>query len=180
VALTVAAGLGVLDAARALGAQGAALDWPNDVVLDGAKLAGVLVETRGLDPATPAYVVGVGLNVAQRTFPPELLLERPVTSLALAGVGASLPEVEAAVLEHLTRSLTRIGSDVAGLARDYLAAGRFQGLVSAATGQETLVGQILELDLDQGLLLETDTGRRRLPLDRLRRLEAAGRAPGAQ
>ena len=62
-ALTLAAGLAVLDTCAALGAQGAMLDWPNDGVVGDAKLAGILTESRGLDPAAPAWVVGVGLNI---------------------------------------------------------------------------------------------------------------------
>jgi len=93
-ALTMAGGLAVFDLARELGVAGARLKWPNDLVVDGegldaelgAKLAGVLVETRGLDPERPHYVLGVGVNVRQREFAPELVAERAVTSLLLCGV----------------------------------------------------------------------------------------------
>jgi biotin-[acetyl-CoA-carboxylase] ligase BirA-like protein len=46
------------------------LKWPNDVVVDGRKIAGILLESR---PATTrAVVVGIGINVAQDRFPAEL------------------------------------------------------------------------------------------------------------
>lgn len=56
--------LGVLDCLRGpLGIAKAALKWPNDLVVEGRKLAGVLVEA-GSSPQGPFAVCGVGLNVA--------------------------------------------------------------------------------------------------------------------
>ena len=52
-ALTMATGLAVHDAVRGLGVDAVRLDWPNDVVVDDAKLCGILVESRGLTPAAP-------------------------------------------------------------------------------------------------------------------------------
>jgi BirA family transcriptional regulator, biotin operon repressor / biotin---[acetyl-CoA-carboxylase] ligase len=59
--LALVAGVGAARALRALGAERTALKWPNDLVLDGAKLGGILVETRSHDGATLA-VIGIGLN----------------------------------------------------------------------------------------------------------------------
>lgn len=87
--LTMAAGLGVLDCVRAAGAVEARLKWPNDVLVGGAKLAGILVEARALGTEHAACVVGVGLNVAQGSFPAALQAEREVTSLALQGITAA-------------------------------------------------------------------------------------------
>ena len=60
----------------------ASLKWPNDVLCAGAKLAGVLIETRGLDPRSPHYEVGIGLNVDMTA---DGLPVPEATSLALAG-----------------------------------------------------------------------------------------------
>ncbi len=60
-ALSLVAGVAVVRALRALGVRAAALKWPNDLVVDGAKLGGILVETRS--HGTVAYaVIGVGIN----------------------------------------------------------------------------------------------------------------------
>ncbi|MCK6445203.1 MAG: biotin--[acetyl-CoA-carboxylase] ligase [Planctomycetes bacterium] len=106
-ALTMASGLAVWRALRALGLLGVELKWPNDLFVGRAKLVGILVETRGLDPRAPHYVVGVGINVAQRTFAPELLAERAVTSLALCGVERSTDDVLRAALAELEPALER-------------------------------------------------------------------------
>jgi BirA family biotin operon repressor/biotin-[acetyl-CoA-carboxylase] ligase len=59
--LSLAAGVAVANALRDLGASEVALKWPNDLVARGAKLGGILVETRAQDRETLA-VVGVGIN----------------------------------------------------------------------------------------------------------------------
>ena len=60
-ALSLVAGVAVTRTLRAAGVSRAALKWPNDLVVDGAKLGGILVETRAEGRRTRA-VVGVGIN----------------------------------------------------------------------------------------------------------------------
>jgi len=59
--LSLVAGVAVARALRTLGVARAALKWPNDIVVGGAKLGGILVETRGSGDALRA-VIGVGIN----------------------------------------------------------------------------------------------------------------------
>lgn len=58
------------------------LKWPNDLLLDGAKLSGILLERNG-----DTVIVGIGVNLAHH---PEGL-DRPATSLAASGFGAPDP-----------------------------------------------------------------------------------------
>src|SRR4051812_22446830 len=60
-ALSLVAGVACVRALRALGAAPVALKWPNDLVIDAAKLGGILVETRMRGGSTLA-VIGVGIN----------------------------------------------------------------------------------------------------------------------
>lgn len=81
--VTLALGLGVRDALVARSPAPIQLKWPNDVLIAGKKLAGLLVETQVRAAQVEAVVVGLGLNVTCREFPPEL---RPTaTSLQLGG-----------------------------------------------------------------------------------------------
>ena len=96
--LPLLTGLAVVEALDAVAGVTAALKWPNDVLIDGRKVAGILVER-----VEEAVVVGVGLNVSTRAD--ELPVES-ATSLALAG--GSIDR------EILTREVLR------GLARRYL------------------------------------------------------------
>ena len=76
----------------------AAIKWPNDVWIEGRKVAGILVEGR---PQEGWAVLGVGLNVTTAHFPPELA--ESATSLHLAGVAATPTQV----LDDLVASLSR-------------------------------------------------------------------------
>lgn len=178
VALTMAAGLAVLGAARALGLAAAALDWPNDVAVRGAKLAGILVESRSRGADPPHFAVGVGLNVAQRSFSPELTAERAVTSLALEGIDCGVERALAAALEALGRELPRAFDAPDAVARDYAAALGLRGeRVRAAAGERRVEGRLVELTPAGGLVVETAAGRReRLPLEHVTRLERQGTA----
>lgn len=61
--LSLVVGLALLRALQELGVQGAGLKWPNDVLVNGRKIAGILLELSG-DPADLCHVViGVGINV---------------------------------------------------------------------------------------------------------------------
>ena len=170
-ALTIAAGLAAFDAARALGVRDARLDWPNDLVAGAAKLAGVLVETRGLDPRAPHYVVGVGLNVRQRTFPVELVAEREVASLATLGIDATVEEALAALLEALPRRLDRIDADADDLAAEFLhATGLLGARVRVLVGDTEHVGVLDGLSIADGLSLH---GTARFPLEIVRAVSAS-------
>jgi len=79
----------------------AAIKWPNDVWIERRKVAGILVEGR---PQQGWAVVGVGVNVTTREFPPELV--ETATSLRLAGVPATPESVLADLLESLTEWLS--------------------------------------------------------------------------
>jgi len=172
-AVTAMAGLAVLDALRELGFERARLKWPNDVLVEGAKLAGILVETRGLDPAAPHFVVGIGLNVAQRTFPAELERERAVTSLAREGSSAGVEDVLARLLATLPGRWHQAHDERERLAFDYLeAADLARRSLRATLAGEQVEGRIVGLDFTRGLRLALASGTERvLALEHVRALE---------
>ncbi len=64
--MSLVVGLAVLGALREQGISGAGLKWPNDVLVSGRKIAGILLEMIG-DPADVCHVVvGIGVNVNMR------------------------------------------------------------------------------------------------------------------
>jgi BirA family biotin operon repressor/biotin-[acetyl-CoA-carboxylase] ligase len=117
--IALVAGLAVRDAvAHAAPAADVRIKWPNDVLVAGRKVAGVLVEAVTSGSRVDAVIVGIGINVHTRTFPPEL--GDRATSIALAAPGAALDR--ACVLAHVIEALDR---DL------HLVAGRGLGLVRA-------------------------------------------------
>lgn len=61
-ALGIATGLGVADALRRHGVPGVGLKWPNDILVGGAKLGGILAEVEGEAHGPTRAIVGIGLN----------------------------------------------------------------------------------------------------------------------
>lgn len=85
----------------------AQIKWPNDVWVGGKKVAGILVEGR---PQEGWAVLGIGLNVATRSFPDEL--SEIATSLALEGASVSREEVLVSLLASFDRLLAAPSSEV--------------------------------------------------------------------
>jgi len=77
---TALAALGLVNALEALGLQ-AEIKWPNDVLLGGKKVAGVLVEMEWQENDLAALVIGLGVNVLPASVPPEEMLRYPATSV---------------------------------------------------------------------------------------------------
>jgi len=80
--LPLAAGLAAVAAIRAASGLTADLRWPNDLLLGTRKTGGILVESKTESGAAAFAVVGIGINVHQREFDPDLAT--PATSLDLA------------------------------------------------------------------------------------------------
>jgi BirA family transcriptional regulator, biotin operon repressor / biotin---[acetyl-CoA-carboxylase] ligase len=152
--LTLRAGAAVADVAQAVDASGRAaqIKWPNDVLLDSGKVAGILVEGR---PQEGWAVLGIGLNVALdlKALPGEL---RPT----VATLGLAPGDVEG-VLGHLLVALQRrLGVTPEAVADALRARDALLGRpVEWAGGSGTGAG----ID-DAGRLL-VDTGSRTVALD---------------
>jgi BirA family biotin operon repressor/biotin-[acetyl-CoA-carboxylase] ligase len=83
--LPLAAGLAAVDAIRAVAGLAVDLRWPNDLLIGPKKTGGILVEAQSESGAHAFAVVGIGINVHQRSFDPELAT--PGTSLDVAAGG---------------------------------------------------------------------------------------------
>jgi BirA family biotin operon repressor/biotin-[acetyl-CoA-carboxylase] ligase len=107
--LSLAAGLAVRAAIEQVDSRVIAdLKWPNDVLIGGKKVCGILTEMNAEATRVRYIVVGVGINVNQTTFPTEL----SATSLRLAtGSEWSRVEVVAALLKSLDREYRELVED---------------------------------------------------------------------
>jgi len=110
--LSFAAGVAVARAIREVCGLDANLKWPNDVLVNGRKAAGILIET-----AENAALAGMGLNVNVAAFPSDL--ESSATSLLLeTGREWSIQETESSLRSHLFRLATEPWSAVLSLWRE--------------------------------------------------------------
>jgi BirA family transcriptional regulator, biotin operon repressor / biotin---[acetyl-CoA-carboxylase] ligase len=107
--LSLAAGLAVHGAIRQVDSRVTPdLKWPNDVLIDGKKVCGILTEMNAEATRVRYIVVGIGINVNQASFPKEL----PATSLRLVtGSEWSRVELAAALLKSLDREYRQLLED---------------------------------------------------------------------
>lgn len=107
-ALTLAIGLGVIDALRELGAAGVQLKWPNDLIAAGGKLGGILTEMQSRTGATTSVVTGVGLNIDLSEHPDLGLDSRWAERIAdLKGHVTELPgrnAIAASIINSLSKT----------------------------------------------------------------------------
>jgi BirA family biotin operon repressor/biotin-[acetyl-CoA-carboxylase] ligase len=103
--LSLVVGIAMMRALDELGVPGTGLKWPNDVLLNEGKLAGILLEAQGDMLGPSAVVIGIGLNLSV----PEALRERIDQAVSdLASLDMPLPErnhVLAVLLKHLAAVL---------------------------------------------------------------------------
>ena len=161
--VSLACGLAVRDAvARALGASReaeVAVKWPNDVLINGKKVAGVLVESALAGPKVEYVVVGIGINVLTRALPEELAAT--ATSLAIEGaVGLDRAEILADVLVGLDRDVELVTHRGLGLVHGRLTrhdalAGRE---VESTEVGSSLRGTACGIDLEGRLLVRKPDG----------------------
>ncbi len=153
------AGLAVAEALAGLGIA-ARLKWPNDVLVDGRKVAGVLCELRRLPAGADAVVIGIGVNVAQAAtdFPPEL--REGATSVAEWVPGVRPEDVAAATLNALEPRWTQLQEgDRAALLEAWSARAAFWGEpVAVRTPAGDVHGVARRLDPDGGLVLRLESG----------------------
>jgi BirA family biotin operon repressor/biotin-[acetyl-CoA-carboxylase] ligase len=145
--LAATAAVGAARAAERLLGRPVGIKWPNDVVVDGRKLAGVLVEQ-----AAGRALIGVGVNVNQTDWPPDL--SGRAVSLAELGTRVDRVEAVAAVIESMSRAL-RLAPDE--LDDEFSARDVLKGSRATFRAQErTITGTVLRVDPMQGLLVDAD------------------------
>lgn len=167
-ALSIALGLAVHAATESFGLE-PVLKWPNDVLIAGAKLAGLLVERRGTGP----FVCGLGWNVTTRRFPAELEAERAVTSLVRAGAEVDVQVAERALVRELGRWVPRAWSEPESLLAPYLAASGFRlGDAVRVLGpeDEQLEGSLQGFGFREGVVISTPARTSSLALEHCRGL----------
>lgn len=146
-ALPLRIALGMSWFLRDSGYSAIAVKWPNDVLLHDKKICGILCHH-----AADWFLVGVGLNVNQRSFPPDL--RRPATSLLLE---AGSQEVDVlSLLEPLLNQLSRglatdawreeVGSLLTGIGEEVHLAGEGPGYPAA--------GNVIGIDEGGALLVQ--------------------------
>ena len=174
--LSLACAVGVAEAIGQVGGHNAAIKWPNDVMLDGRKIAGILVETRSpriedrgqktapssvlRPPSSTIHVVGIGVNCHQNpeSFPEEI--RSTATSLDLIG-GTTCQRVTVAKrvltsLDHWLRVAERNKKQV--IETWSRLSTQLNQRVALSYNGKRFTGNCIGVDPESGLILQLDRG----------------------
>lgn len=141
-----------------------ALKWPNDVLLNGGKVAGILLESAGGGPFVERLSVGVGVNLA--TAPADT--GQPFRPVSLADQGGEVPDP----LDFLTILADCYATQESVLDRlgfrrvrdDWLSrAARLGEVITARTAERVVQGIFDTVDDEGNLVLITGSGPRAIP-----------------
>lgn len=159
--LTRIVGLAALAVAAALQKRGLAVQikWPNDVLVAGRKVCGILVESVWSGEDVDCVVIGIGVNVLKGSVPPQDQLQFPATSLE-AELGQA-PE-RAALLQDILESMIKLrpelGTDQFLAHWENLLAMRGETVQVESEKAPRLVGTLTGLESDGSLKLRNEHG----------------------
>ena len=157
--ITLAAGVGVRDGISAATGLAADLKWPNDLLVNRRKLAGILAEGHALGTAAQAVVIGVGVNLEQATYPPDVSAR--ATSLeGELGRAFDRDHVFAAILRALCDRLAAIDGKPGDILQAWRAVS--PSAIGTAVEWEGHRGVTAGIDDSGALLVKTSTGVARL------------------
>ena len=154
--MTLAIGIGVCEAIRTTGAP-AVLKWPNDVLVDGRKLAGVLVEAQSQGNRLEAVIVGIGINITGEL--PEPVADTGITLAEAAGTTIDREAFVERLLAHVERWVDRYVSvgiePIIPAWQERMAVGIH---ARATVDGAPMTGCVAGLDADGALLLRDESG----------------------
>ena len=158
--LGLVAGIALISALRALsnGDPRLSLKWPNDVLLGGAKLAGILLESTIMPDGRLGCVAGFGVNCA--SHPDDV--PYPATNLAEAGLHHAPMTVLAALRGAFATTSARWdrGASFAAIRSDWLALAEGLGdAITVVTPSGSVTGRFGGLGASGHLLVDTTKGR---------------------
>lgn len=165
-ALTLAIGLGVIKALEVCNVDGVMLKWPNDLVLNGGKLGGILTEAHASGTKAISIVTGIGINIdVAAGFEHELGPERILPVADLNDCGRELPTHDRMTAHLIDSTCSTVAEyDARGFApffRDWLTHDWLQGQnVTVDVKNQKVSGLAAGIDEDGALLLDPDNGER--------------------
>ena len=154
--ITFCAALAMAQAVRRVTGLAAGVKWPNDLVLEGRKLCGILLEM-GFDAQGMYIVCGTGLNVGRGAYTPDLADKAIAIEecTALPDRGAII----AAYLNALEEAVAAVEQQgFAGIAADYRRMSVTLGQEVRVIGAEEFTGMAEDVDASGALLVRTREG----------------------
>jgi BirA family transcriptional regulator, biotin operon repressor / biotin---[acetyl-CoA-carboxylase] ligase len=148
------AALSIADACSRLGLT-PQIKWPNDILLNGKKTAGILIESAWTGDTVTALVIGMGINVLKESVPPAEDLKFPATSIETElGHVPDREDFLRTVLTSMVKRLPQMGTDDFIASWETQLAYKNQIVQILQAGDEMVQGRLLGLQTDGGLRLQ--------------------------
>ena len=166
--LTLATGVGVIDAFAALGIEGVTLKWPNDVVALDGKLGGILTEIQSQPSDSITVVTGIGINLA---FPEDaeasIESDWAARTVDLSKICDPVPDrsrIAAVILDHVHEVMRKFAAFGFTTFAQHWA--KYDWLhnreVIVDQSDKQILGVAAGVDQDGALLVNTDNGQTRV------------------
>jgi len=158
-ALTMAASVAVAKAVRTYPGCDASIRWPNDILIAGRKVAGVMVETGSSRSLHGTFILGIGVDVNCSEFPREI---EPLAAAMAVHAGAKIRRADLArliirFLDELYIQIIR--GEHAAIGEEWLALSSTVGQrVTIMRNGRTYRGEVVDMDPVEGLMVRLDTG----------------------
>jgi len=157
--LSLACAVAVADAVGKIGGSEAKIKWPNDIILNGKKVAGILLESKQNGTGS-TYILGIGINCHQKedSFPPEL---QPIaTSIDIESQSTvdriSLAKRLLTSIEHWLEIAAKTNEKVTEKWRRLSI--QLNHRVKLVYNGRNFSGNCIGIDPEKGLILQLDTG----------------------
>ncbi|HXF84935.1 MAG TPA: biotin--[acetyl-CoA-carboxylase] ligase [Anaerolineales bacterium] len=153
------AALAMVDTFRALGLS-PQIKWPNDILLNGRKVAGILIELVWSGDEVDCLVIGIGINVEKGAVPSTDILGFPATSLEHAlGYAPDRIVILHSLLTNIISLRPHLGSNSFMEAWERSLAYYGRQVRVEMSGEQNVTGRIIGLDSDGSLRLRDEHGK---------------------
>ena len=162
VGLSLVVGVALIRALRSLGVNAAMLKWPNDVLVHGAKLAGVLIELQGGMASVCTAIIGIGINlnlhpaVQQRIDQPATDINQYLSICSSTLLGTLLKALVLVLVEFEQRGFPALREEWIGYHAYHQ-----QAIVLHSADGNTLSGRVIGVAKDGALLVMSANGEQR-------------------
>jgi BirA family biotin operon repressor/biotin-[acetyl-CoA-carboxylase] ligase len=157
--MSLTSAVATADALGRVGRSSAKIKWPNDILINGKKIAGILVESKRSGHRN-SYIVGIGINCHQQkeSFPPEL--QGAATSIDIEGRAvcdrvSMARRLLASIDQWLEVSRTNLGEVTSRWMELNMQLGHRVAVVCSG---KRFVGNCVGIDPEKGLVLQLDSG----------------------
>jgi len=136
------------------------IKWPNDILLNGRKLAGILIEATWFEDEVQSIVIGMGLNIAKAAVPTTDILGFPATSLENnLGYVPDRNVILHAILANIIALRPHMGTDAFMSSWEKKLAYYGRQVRVEMGGEKSVSGKVIGLESDGSLKLRDDDGK---------------------